>query len=177
MNRETGMYTSPTFIELLEYVLRNPPWFGVSVIPLFFRNFMGDQPLSGEGRPLEELEDTVSNESVPCSNELEVREGTGGAASEGASRPFFVVDADREPRENNPLAFGAEATRRMKRVAEAPIDLGESGPFVLGFEGMVGLRNGTRDGSAVSGFMRGEFGLREMLILCFSDFVWGLVLP
>lgn len=170
------MYTCRTFIELLEYVLRNPPWFGFSAIPLFFRNFTGDQPLSGEGQPLEELEDTVSKESVPCSSELELRGGTGGTASEGASRPFFVVDADREPKENNPLAFGAEATRRIKRVAEAPIDLGESGP-ALGFGGVVGLRNEARDGSAVSGFACGEFGLRDTLILCFSDFVWVLVLP
>jgi len=39
-----------------------------------------------------------------------------------------VPNADREPRENSPFAFGADATLRMKRVAFAPIALGDNGP-------------------------------------------------
>jgi len=122
----------------------------------------------GEGRPLDEPEDTVSSESVPSSSEVDAR---GGTASDGASRPFFVVEADREPRENNPLTLGAEATRRMKRVAEAPIALGDSGPFPFGLEGVAGVRNKACDGLAVSGLACGELGLCERFILCFSDSV------
>jgi hypothetical protein len=59
--------------------------------------------------------------------------GTGGIADSGAKNPFLVAafacdECDREPSENRFLAFGAEATRRMKRLADAPTDLGESGP-------------------------------------------------
>jgi hypothetical protein len=150
---------------------------GSSGSPLCIRDFTDGEPILGDGRPLDEPEDIVSNESVPFSIELDPRDGIGGTASDGANSPFLVVDADLEPRENKPLAFGAEATRRMKRVAEAPIALGDSEPFGFGFEGVVGVRNEAWDGSAVSGFARGELGLRERLILCFSDFVCICVLP
>ena len=84
-------------------------------------------------RPLEEPEDIVSNESAPCSIELQIG-GRGEILSAGAKNPFFVAVEDFEPIENRPLALGAEATRRMKREAVAPIDLGLSGPFVRNFE-------------------------------------------
>jgi hypothetical protein len=58
--------------------------------------------------------------------------GRGGTGSPGARRPFLVgdvcTDAVRFPDENRPFALGADATRRMKRLAEAPTPLGESGP-------------------------------------------------
>ena len=59
-----------------------------------------------------------------------VRRGDGGIGSFGASSPFFV-DVDRIPIENRPFAFGAEATRRRKRDAEAETDLGLKGTFVF----------------------------------------------
>jgi hypothetical protein len=78
--------------------------------------------------PLNESEDTVSRESVPFSNELDIILGRGGTGSAGASIPFLVVQVlDREFIENKPFALGADATRRIKRDAEAPIDLGDNG--------------------------------------------------
>lgn len=74
--------------------------------------------LAGRGRPREELDDTVSKESVPFSIELETIIGIGGIGSVGAKRPFFVVVAERELIEKSPLALGAEATRLMKREAD-----------------------------------------------------------
>lgn len=58
--------------------------------------------------------------------------GSGGRASAGASSPFLVVAAplgadERLPIENRPFALGADATRRMKRLADAPTPRGESG--------------------------------------------------
>lgn len=138
---------------------------------------MDSEPKPADGRPLDESEDIVSRESAPWSREVDANDGMGGTASEGANRPFFVVEADREPMENKPLTFGAEATRRMKRVAEAPIDLGDSAPFAFGFEGVVGLTNEACEGSAVSGFACGEWGLCGRFILCFSDFVCVRILP
>lgn len=38
-----------------------------------------------------------------------------------------MVFAEREPNENRPFAFGADATRRINRVALAPIALGDRG--------------------------------------------------
>jgi hypothetical protein len=134
------------------------------------------EPKRDDGRPLDEPEDIVSSEFVPFSNELDDKDGTGGTASDGASRPFFVVDADRELKENKPLAFGAEATRRMKRDAEAPIDLGDIGPFGFDFDGVDGVMNEDCDGWAVIGFGRGELGLRTIFTLCFSDLVCVRVL-
>jgi len=82
--------------------------------------------------PLEELEEMVSSESWPWSVSLEVSGGKGGTESIGASKPFLVVaDGDREPIENSPLALGAEATRRIKRVADALTDFGVRGTFVF----------------------------------------------
>lgn len=56
----------------------------------------------------------------------------GGTTSAGASKPFLVGAADREPDKKRCFAFGAEATRRMKRVADAPIARGDNGPERLG---------------------------------------------
>lgn len=76
-----------------------------------------------ETRPREDTDDIVSKESVPFSIELLAR-GKGGGLSEGANRPFLVVGVDGDGAEDRkrPLALGAEATRRMKRV----MDFGES---------------------------------------------------
>jgi len=127
------MLTFRTLIELLEYVLRNGTFPGRSAIPLLalaleegwapFRVRVGR-----DVSPLEEPEDRVSSESVPFSNELDITLGSGGTGAAGASNPFLVVDEDkREFNENKPFALGADATRRMKRDAEAPIDLGDLG--------------------------------------------------
>lgn len=75
----------------------------------------------------------VSNEFVSFS-ELCVPSctvaGMADSPSPGASNPFLVVvpDKEREPREKRFFALGAEATRRIKRVAPWPMALGESGP-------------------------------------------------
>lgn len=56
----------------------------------------------------------------------------------------MVADEDLEPRENRPLALGAEATRRISREAVAPTDLGRNGPFVRDL-GEVGGVTGNDD--------------------------------
>lgn len=134
--------------------------------------------VSRDVRPLDDPDDMVSKESVPCSSELDTSGGKGGTTSAGASRPFLVVaEADREPRLNRPFALGADATRRMKREAEAPMDLGESGPPApRDLEGVVGVWKEPWDGSAVSGLLRGEFGVRERAVRCRSDLVYARVL-
>lgn len=123
-----------TLIEWLEYVRRNATLPGPSaedwglvilsfVLPLevalFARAWRG-------GRPLDEDEEMVSNESAPSS-----MCSIGSKASPGESNPFLVVvgGVDRcEPSEKRPFAFGADATRRMNRDAPALIALGDSGP-------------------------------------------------
>jgi hypothetical protein len=78
--------------------------------------------------------------------------------------PFLVVEDDREL-EKSPLALGAEATRRMKRVAEAPIAFGDSGPE----REEDCAEKVDCEGAAVKGFERtAVLGLRERG--CFSDF-------
>lgn len=114
-------------MELLEYVLRNGALAGARVpLPSFLG--CGAELWARVGRPLDEPEDKVSSESVPSKES--VMFGTGGIRSAGANIPFFVVEAERDPDENSPLAFGADATLRMKRVADVPIPLGDNG--VLG---------------------------------------------
>lgn len=54
--------------------------------------------------------------------------GTGVIAFDGARKPFFVVEAEPCLRLKRPLALGADATRRMKRVADAPTERGDNGP-------------------------------------------------
>ena len=122
-----------TLIELLEYVLRKAvlPGTGGSVKPLLsFPYDAVDGRIARDICPLEEPEDMVSSESVPCSIELEIGGRRGEIGSAGANNPFLVAGEDFEPMENRPLALGAEATLRMKREAVAPIDLGLNGPFV-----------------------------------------------
>ena len=84
-------------------------------------------------RPLDDVEETVSNEFVPLSELFTdscTVAGIEGIPFPGAKSPFLVVvpDAEREPRLKRFLALGADATRRMKREAFWPIALGESGP-------------------------------------------------
>jgi len=124
-------------------------------------------------RPLEDPEDTVSRESVPFSRELDTRAGRGGAASAGARNPFLVA-GERDPSVKRPLAFGAEATRRMKREAEAPTDFGVRGPFVRDLDGVTGAGNAGCEGLAVSGTTLVEFALRDRFIRCLSDLLWVL---
>lgn len=119
-------------MELLEYVLRKAAFPLVS--PVLFVGILDFDVLESRYRscrvvrPLDEPEDSVSRESSPWSNELEAPLGTEAVPSAGAKRPFLVGTADREPDEKRCFAFGAEATRRMKRVADAPMAFGESGP-------------------------------------------------
>jgi hypothetical protein len=68
------------------------------------------------------------------------KDGTGGidGSSPGDKRPLRVVDLELVLIENMFLALGADATRRMKRDADAPMLRGESGAFfVLGEVGIV----------------------------------------
>jgi hypothetical protein len=105
--------------------------------PRTFFSLRGDTGADGVSleRHLEDADDSVSNESVPSSTEVETSGGSGGTAFAGASNPFFVVDPDREPREKSPLALGAEATLRMNLEADAPIAFGLNGALVLEREG------------------------------------------
>jgi hypothetical protein len=127
---------------LLEYVLRKAvlPGTGGSVKPLVSFPY-GDviECIARDICPLEEPEDIVSSESVPCSIELEIEGRRGEIVSPGANNPFLVAGEDFEPIENRALALGAEATRLMNREAVAPIDLGLNVPFVrdLGKVGVV----------------------------------------
>jgi len=137
-------------IELLEYVRRNAtrpggckPFANATALRGAVAGVGGGGAWDAVGRdirrPLDELEETVSSESWPWSDELDTSWGIGGTdvSAGAAKKPFFVVvgvvaDADREPSEKRPFALGAEATRRMNRVADAPTDLGLRGPWVLG---------------------------------------------
>jgi hypothetical protein len=80
-----------------------------------------------------------------------------------------VAYDDLEPMEKRPFAFGAEATRRINRDADALTDFGLSGPFVRERDGVGRL--GTCEGSAVSGTIRGEGGSRVLLGRVRSDLV------
>ena len=130
----------------------------------------GDGCIARDICPLEEPEDMVSSESVPCSIELEIGGRRGEIVSAGANNPFLVAGEDFEPMENRPLALGAEATRRMNREAVAPIDLGLNGPFVrdLGKVGVVVVAGYDNCG----GFPACGLILDKFVIACiFSDFV------
>lgn len=75
-------------------------------------------------RPLDEPDEAVSSDPVPCSapnsEDVEVGiTGTGGTSA-GASSPFLVADLDLG--ENRSFALGAEATLRMNR-GRAPMPL------------------------------------------------------
>jgi len=134
--------TLRTLIELLEYVLRKAVLAGTGGSAKLLVSFPYDAVDGCIARDiclLEEPEDMVSRESMPCSIELEIRGGWGEIESTGANNPFLVAGKGFEPMENRPLALGADATRRMNREAEVPIDLGLKGPYVrdLGKVGIV----------------------------------------
>lgn len=79
---------------------------------------------------------------------------------------------DRAPEEKRCLAFGAEATRRIKRVADALIAFGDSGP---GRECVTPAEWGD-DCCRVVGDAKldgGGFGARPKLKRILSDFVRG----
>ena len=127
--------TDRTLMEWLEYVLRKAtlpgPSFGVLALVTRSLVFGSDALLfarCGRSLPTDDDEESVSSEFESCSGRA--IEGTNSA---GASRPFLVVvpDIDREPNEKRPLALGADATRRMKREAVAPTDLGLRGPLLV----------------------------------------------
>ena len=90
------------------------------------------------GRPLDDAEDTVSRDVFSWSSCC-----IGDMTSAAARSPFFVVvpDVDREPRVKRPFAFGADATRRIKRDALAPMTFGDSGPERDADGGVVGLND------------------------------------
>jgi hypothetical protein len=142
MDQLHRLLTDRTLIELLEYVLLNAALPGASEDPSLARGV--ELPLRPERviRPRQELEESVSKESVPSFSPL--TGGNGGSDSTGASMPFLVIVAEeeREPVLNRFFAFGAEATRRIKRVADAPMPIfGDAGEFDcdcwVGFEGEI----------------------------------------
>jgi hypothetical protein len=157
--------TDRTLIELLEYVLRNGALAGARVpFPSFFG--CGAELRARVGRPLDEPDDKVSSESVPSKES--VIAGTGGICSAGANMPFFVVEADRDPDEKSPFAFGADATLRMNLVADVPIPLGDNG--VVGcrtVDGDEGLRSENCAGGKVLDFCGDRGSVKGSL----SDFV------
>lgn len=77
--------------------------------------------------------------------------------------------AERAFDENRFFAFGADATLRMKRVADAPMDLGDRGPPDRDVGGVDGRANDAWEGFAVSAL--GRAGARPRAMRCFSDFV------
>lgn len=91
----------------------------------------------------------------------------------GARSPFLVIaDDDLEPIEKRPFAFGAEATRRMNRDADALTDFGLRGPFVRDRDGVGGFgENGDCEGSTVSGRLLGGGCRRGLLGRARSDLV------
>lgn len=93
------------------------------------------------GAPRDDADERVSREVVPCSDASFAEWGIGDMVSPGDSKPFFVVAPfERELSENRPLAFGADATRRINRDAPAPMAFGESGPVRVGVEGVGGMK-------------------------------------
>lgn len=116
--------------------------------------------IAREGRPLDDADETVSSEVFSCSSCV-----IGDMTSAAASSPFFVVvpDVDREPRVKSPFAFGADATRRMKRDALAPSTRGDSGPERDADGGVVGTKD-ICEGLAVCGILELFGGL------CLSPF-------
>lgn len=143
------MLTDRTFIELLEYVLLNAAFPGLSVVtPLPF--IPGLMRVGWRERPLDEPDDVVSSDPVPCSaansDDVEVGiTGTGGIAL-GDNSPFLVEDLDLG--ENKSLALGAEATRRMNR-GNAPSPFDDRGRWAEG--GVLGLFRLCSVGSAGRG--------------------------
>jgi hypothetical protein len=124
-------------MELLEYVLRNGAFGGrSSTLPADLCTLAlegGGAVLCIRGEqgtrvPREEPEETVSRES-PSSSEPDVTGGIGGNGEWGARKPFFVLtmEVGLEFAENKFFALGADATRRSRRVAVAPIPFGERG--------------------------------------------------
>ena len=153
-----------TLIEWLEYVRRNAIFPGPSAACAFvMRSFVLKPAVVLAERtwrddpPRDDAEESVSSEFVPCSDS-----GMGGMASPGESSPFFVVAPFERPLSaKRPFAFGADATRRMKRDAFAPIALGESGPVREGVVGVGGM-NESCDELAVCDALRPR-------IFCLSD--------
>jgi hypothetical protein len=85
--------------------------------------------LTARGARLEdEAEDIVSMELVPspdlvCDVDMPLLGSVVGVTAPGAKSPFFVATDDwREPRLKSPFAFGADATRLMRRDAVALIE-------------------------------------------------------
>jgi hypothetical protein len=75
----------------------------------------------------DDTDETVSMELAPSPLEedavIPAPDTVDGTIVAGDNRPFFVVtDGCREPRLKRPLAFGADATRLIKRVAVALMD-------------------------------------------------------
>jgi hypothetical protein len=167
---------------LLEYVLRKATFPGPS--PELFTVTLDAEEVPNTlavvlNRSLDEVDDIVSKESVPFSIEFVVVGKGGGTMSPGAKNPFFVVDpavpgVDRELSAKRPLALGAEATRRINRVAEAPTDLGLNGPEREGWvvEGEEACSTGVD-----LRLLLYPLGIRPRILRCFScfsDLVRGL---
>ena len=126
------------------------------------------------GVPRDDADDNVSSEFAPCS---ECDSGIGGMVSPGDSKPFLVVaPLDRLPSVKSPFAFGADATRRMKRDALAPIALGESGPERDGVVGVGGMKESCEElAVAVWGALRPSMRClsERFLDRCFSELADG----
>lgn len=160
-------------MELLEYVRRNAILPGPCVDEAPSPTFEIAEVLRYRGdRPCDEVDDTVSIELVPFSDTVVGTPfaGIDGLAFAGARKPFLVVVPD-DCLLKRPLALGADATRRMNRVADAPIARGDRGP--PDFAAVTGPGRGNDVFDALDG------GSRWLLDVCraFSDFVrdrdWG----
>lgn len=125
--------------------------------------------LTARGARLEdEAEDIVSMELVPspdleCDVDIPLLDTVAGVIALGAKSPFFVAADDwREPRLKSPFAFGADATRLMRRDAVALIERemrgrcpDEGGKKLLGTVAVVVAGGVSRSGD---------------IDCCFSDF-------
>lgn len=155
--------TDLTLIELLEYVRRNATFPGPCVDEAPSATFDNAEVLKKRGAcpPCEDVDDTVSMELLPVSDTT----GTGGIAFDGARKPFFVVEAEPCFMLKRPLALGADATRRMKRVADALTERGDNGPPER--DVVAGAGRGKTEVDALAG------GSRSTWDVCraFSDFV------
>lgn len=124
--------------------------------------------LTARGARLEdEAEDTVSMELVPspdlvCDDDAPLLGTIAGVIAPGAKSPFFVATGDwREPRLKSPFAFGADATRLIRRDAVALIEREFRGRCPDGGKKLLGT---------VAVVVAGGLCRSRDINCCFSDF-------
>jgi hypothetical protein len=126
ITNRVGNLTDLTLMELLEYVRRKATLFAPRTDGSFSETLGKVGVLTARGARLEDdADDTVSIELVPSPDvvwdaDMPPLDPAAGAVAAGAKSPFLVATDDwREPRLKRPFAFGADATRLIRRDAVA----------------------------------------------------------